>query len=127
MAWLRWSVLVAVLSVMSLIPSHMHAQKDSARVAVGQPSIASKQLTRDAWQMIELLETAAYRPQGCKDKPKLDTRVIAESPKDADPSKNPWVERWGVKFCSQESTYRVEFTPDPKGGTEFSVRRLPTP
>lgn len=120
MAWLRWSVLAVLV-----IPSTLNAQNnDSARVAAGQPSIASKQLTRDAWQMVEIFETAAHRPEGCKDKPKLGARVIAESPKDADPSKNPWVEHWSVKFCAREATYRVEFTPDPKGGTQFAVRLL---
>ena len=118
MAWLRWSVLAVLV-----IPSTLNAQnKDSALVAVGQPSIASKQLTRDAWQMIELLETAAYRPEGCKDKPKLGDRVIAESPQNWDASKNAWVENWSVKFCEREATYRVEFTPDPKGGTRFAVK-----
>jgi len=64
MAWLRWSVLLAVLSVVLVIPSPLQAQKkDPARVAVGQPSIASKQLTRDAWQMVELFETAANRAE----------------------------------------------------------------
>jgi hypothetical protein len=65
MAWLRRSVLLAVLTVVTVIissPLQAH-NKDSARVAVGQPSIASKQLTRDAWQMVELFETAANRAE----------------------------------------------------------------
>ena len=125
MTWSRKCVLLAALILAAVAPSQLLSQKkDSARVAAGQPSIASKQLTRDAWQMIELLETAAHRPEGCKDKPKLGNRVIAESPKDWDPSKNSWVEHWTVKFCERQATYRAEFTPDPKGGTQFGVRLL---
>jgi hypothetical protein len=56
------------------------AQDPPARLAVGQPSIANKRLTRDVWSMMELFSGAVARTAGCKDAAKLGTRVISESP-----------------------------------------------
>ena len=99
------------------------AQDPPGRLAVGQPSIANKRLTRDVWSMMQMFAGAVANSSGCKDAPKPGTRVIAEAPTGGDKNPGRWVEDWTVSSCQKESVYRVTFTPEGRG-TGFSMRLI---
>jgi hypothetical protein len=73
-------------------------------------------LQRDASQFVMLLESAADNT--CKQSKIVNTEII-DYPKN--PGKDPWTERWTVDRCGNLVYYKVEFTPSPRRGTDFSV------
>ena len=103
-----------------VLAAPLQAQSAPPRTAVGQPSIANKQLARDVWNMMQLIHRAVTSKDGCRDAPKLGARVIAEAPAD---TKRPtaWVEHWTVTSCEKETVYGVSFTPEGRG-TTFAIR-----
>ena len=73
-------------------------------------------LQRDASQFVMILESAGDNT--CKQSKIINTE-ITEHPKN--PGKDPWTEKWTVDRCGKQVYYRVQFTPSPRGGTDFSV------
>jgi len=79
-------------------------------------SIANSQLQRDTMQLVALKEVVADNT--CKQRKVINTEIV-DSPKTI--GKDPWTERWTVDRCGNMVQYKINFTPDQKGGTDFTV------
>jgi hypothetical protein len=112
------SMLIGLTAAATQLPAQKYNKE---RAAIGQPSLASQQLTDDTWRLIQGLELGTTKPAGCTAEPELGARVIAQSPHDANPSQHPWVEHWTVKRCETEVVYIVTFGPQKGGGTQLIV------
>ena len=79
-------------------------------------SLASIQLQMDTHNLIRLREVISDNT--CNQRKVINTEVV-ESPRSV--GVDPWTERWTVDRCGKLIYYRIGFTPNPKGGTDFNV------
>ena len=85
------------------------------RTPVGGESVATPPLQQDVMTTIVMLDSA--KAPDCANHKILDTELIERSRRP-----RQYVERWTVDRCGQAVRYRVTFTPNPRGGTDFSVQ-----
>lgn len=85
------------------------------RTPVGGESVATPPLQQDVMSTIVMLDSA--KAPDCANHKILDTELIERSRRP-----RQYVERWTVDRCGQAVRYRVTFTPNPRGGTDFSVQ-----
>jgi hypothetical protein len=85
-------------------------------LAVAGHTLASVVLLKDAWSTAVAILQAGR--SDCGQPLVLDTRVsrAAASPGAA------WQEEWIVVNCGPQVAIHIDFTPSPRGGTDFAVR-----
>ena len=80
-------------------------------------SIADSRLQQDVLSTVWTLD--AVWDNACTQRSVVDTAVIVSGQR---PGADPWTERWTVERCGKRVDYIIEFTPSPKGGTDFRVK-----
>lgn len=95
-------------------------QAQAAKLPGG--SIADAILQQDVLSRVWTLDTA--RDNACTQRKVVDTAVTVSGQR---PGIDPWTERWKVERCGKSIDYVVEFTPSPKGGTDFQVKASAEP
>ena len=79
-------------------------------------TIAGSSLQRDVLRWVNVLSSDEKCPH-----PKVVNTEMIELPKDARSSDARWVERWTLDRCGTLTSYTIEFTLDPRGGTNFAI------
>ena len=79
-----------------------------------QPTIADETLARDVAAYVLMLDSGKV--------PDCDARRIVETTflPGGDPATG-WQEAWQVGGCGTARVYLIEFTPSPRGGTDFAI------
>jgi len=78
-------------------------------------SAADSQLRHDVTQMVMIMD--GPRDKGCAERKIVKTEVVQSRP-----DGTPTVERWTLDRCGKMINYRVRFTQNSKGGTDFDVQ-----
>ncbi len=86
----------------------------SAELAPGG-TIADATLQRDVLQGV-MAATIGRAPANCKDVQVRDTRVTF-----ATAMAQPWTEVWTLGACGTAIDVEIDFTPSPRGGTDWSI------
>jgi hypothetical protein len=76
---------------------------------------ASPVLQRDVTQLVMVADMAMDRE--CTQRKVVNAEIV-----EASPDGKSGVERWTVERCGKLVSYRITFSPSPRGGTDFSVQ-----
>jgi hypothetical protein len=97
------------------VERELMGQAQAAKLPGG--SIADALLQQDVLPTVWTLDTVW--DNACTQRKVVDTAVTVSGQR---PGVDPWTERWTVDRCGKRIDYVVEFTPSPKGGTDFQVK-----
>jgi hypothetical protein len=83
--------------------------------ALSSSAAESPQLRHDVTQMVMIMD-------GPRDRKCTERKVVKTETIESRPDGTPSVERWTLDRCGKLVNYRVRFTPNSKGGTDFDVQ-----